>query len=132
MKQNLIIIGACMATGRALETLLDADPNGWNITLFNAEPRGNYNRIMLSPVLAGDKTYAEIETHSAEWYAQNGVTCRFGEKVATIDRAAKTVTAQNGDVLRYDKLMLGTGSTPFMIPLQWDRNRQQSRTERLQ
>jgi len=117
MKQNLIIIGAGMATGRALETLLDADPNGWNITLFNAEPRGNYNRIMLSPVLAGDKTYAEIETHSAEWYAQNGVTCRFGEKVAAIDRAAKTVTAQNGDVLRYDKLMLGTGSTPFMIPL---------------
>lgn len=117
MKQNLIIIGAGMATGRALETLLDADPDGWNVTLFNAEPRGNYNRIMLSPVLAGDKTYAEIETHSTQWYAQNGVTCRFGEKVAAIDRAAKTVTAQNGDVLRYDKLMLGTGSTPFMIPL---------------
>ena len=117
MKQKLIIIGAGMATGRALETLLETAPDAYEVTLFNAEPRGNYNRIMLSPVLAGDKTYAEIETHTAEWYAGNGVTCRFGEKVASIDRAAKTVTAQNGDVLHYDKLMLGTGSTPFMIPL---------------
>ena len=117
MKQKLIIIGAGMATGRALETLLETAPDAYEVTLFNAEPRGNYNRIMLSPVLAGDKTYAEIETHTAEWYAGNGVTCRFGEKVASIDRAAKTVTAQNGDVLHYDKLLLGTGSTPFMIPL---------------
>lgn len=116
MTQNLIIIGAGMATGRALEHLLDAGGD-FNVTLFNAEPRGNYNRIMLSPVLAGDKTYAEIVTHSAEWYEQNGVTCRFGEKITAIDRAAKTVTADNGDVLAYDKLLFGTGSNPFMIPL---------------
>ena len=89
----------------------------YEVTLFNAEPRGNYNRIMLSPVLSGDKTYAEIVTHTPEWYAQNGVNCRFGEKIAQIDREAKTVTAQNGDVLPYDKLMFGTGSNPFMIPL---------------
>lgn len=116
MTQNLIIIGAGMATGRALEHLLDGNAD-FNVTLFNAEPRGNYNRIMLSPVLAGDKTYDEIVTHTAEWYEQNGVTCRFGERVAHIDRAAKTVTAENGDILPYDKLMLGTGSNPFMIPL---------------
>ena len=116
MTQNLIIIGAGMATGRALELLLEANAD-FNITLFNAEPRGNYNRIMLSPVLAGDKTYEDIETHTAGWYAENGVTCRFGEKVASIDRAEKTVTAENGDVLPYDKLMFGTGSNPFMIPL---------------
>ncbi len=116
MTQNLIIIGAGMATGRALEHLLDADAD-YNVTLFNAEPRGNYNRIMLSPVLAGDKTYEEIVTHDADWYAANGVTCRFGERIAAIDRAAKTVTAENGDVLPYDKLMFGTGSNPFMIPL---------------
>ena len=117
MKQKLIIIGAGMATGRALETLLETAPDAYEVTLFNAEPRGNYNRIMLSPVLSGDKTYAEIETHSPEWYAQNGINCRFGEKIASIDRQAKTVTSQNGDVLPYDKLMFGTGSNPFIIPL---------------
>ncbi|MEO0931482.1 MAG: nitrite reductase large subunit NirB, partial [Pseudomonadota bacterium] len=89
----------------------------YDVTLFNAEPRGNYNRIMLSPVLSGEKTYDEIVTHDAEWYETNGVTCRFGERVAQIDRAKKTVTAENGDVLSYDKLLFGTGSNPFMIPL---------------
>ena len=117
MTQKLIVIGAGMATGRALEHLLDADAAAYDITLFNAEPRGNYNRIMLSPVLAGDKTYEEIETHTAQWYEENGITCRFGEKVVCIDREAKTVTAENGDVLAYDKLLFGTGSNPFMIPL---------------
>jgi nitrite reductase (NADH) large subunit len=117
MTQKLIIIGAGMATGRALELLLAAAPAAYDVTLFNAEPRGNYNRIMLSPVLAGDKTYAEIVTHDDAWYAQNGVTCRFGERIAGIDPAAKTVTAENGDVLHYDKLLFGTGSDPFIIPL---------------
>mgnify|MGYP001792854916 CR=1 FL=1 len=117
MTQHLIIIGAGMATGRAIEHLLETAPDAYKITLFNAEPRGNYNRIMLSPVLAGDKTYDEIVTHTDDWYAAQGVTCRFGEKVAAIDRGAKTVTAENGDVLSYDKLMFGTGSNPFIIPL---------------
>ncbi|MBQ0800222.1 MAG: NAD(P)/FAD-dependent oxidoreductase, partial [Sulfitobacter litoralis] len=116
MTQKLIVIGAGMATGRMLEHLFDAGAD-YDVTLFNAEPRGNYNRIMLSPVLSGDKTYAEIVTHDDTWYAAQGVTCRFGERIATIDRAAKTVTAQNGDVLPYDKLVFGTGSNPFMIPL---------------
>ncbi|MDW3222018.1 MAG: nitrite reductase large subunit NirB [Paracoccaceae bacterium] len=116
MTQKLIIIGAGMATGRALEHLLDAG-GGYDVTLFNGEPRGNYNRIMLSPVLSGEKTYEEIITHTAEWYEENGVNCRFGEKVVAIDRAAKAVTADNGDVLSYDKLLFGTGSNPFMIPL---------------
>ena len=99
MTKKLIIIGAGMASGRALEHLLEQAPDAYDVTLFNAEPRGNYNRIMLSPVLAGDKTYEEIVTHDADWYEANGVTCRFGERVASVDRAAKTVTAQNGDVL---------------------------------
>lgn len=116
MTQKLIIIGAGMATGRALEHLLDADGD-FDVTLFNTEPRGNYNRIMLSPVLSGEKTYDEIVTHTPEWYEENGVTCRFGEKINQIDRAAKTVTADNGDVLPYDKLLFGTGSNPFIIPL---------------
>ena len=115
MKRKLVIIGAGMASGRALEHLLEADADGFDITLFNAEPRGNYNRIMLSPVLSGEKTYEEIVTHDDEWYAANGVTCRFGERIDHIDRTAKTVTAANGDVLPYDKLVFGTGSNPFII-----------------
>lgn len=117
MAQKLIIIGAGMATGRALEHLLEAAPEAFDITLFNAEPRGNYNRIMLSPVLSGEKTYADIVTHDADWYAARGVICRFGEKVATIDPAAKTVTSETGEMLAYDKLLFGTGSMPFIIPL---------------
>ncbi len=117
MAQKLIIIGAGMATGRALEHLLEAAPEAFDIALFNAEPRGNYNRIMLSPVLSGEKTYADIVTHDADWYAARGVICRFGEKVATIDPAAKTVTSETGEVLAYDKLLFGTGSMPFIIPL---------------
>ncbi|MDX8351172.1 nitrite reductase large subunit NirB [Cognatiyoonia sp. IB215182] len=116
MTEKLIVIGAGMASGRALEHLFEAGGD-YDVTLFNAEPRGNYNRIMLSPVLSGEKTYEEIVTHDAEWYNAHRVTCRFGERVAQIDRAAKTVTAENGDVLPYDKLLFGTGSNPFMIPL---------------
>ncbi|MEM9392351.1 MAG: nitrite reductase large subunit NirB [Pseudomonadota bacterium] len=117
MTKKLIVIGAGMASGRALEHLFDSDPEAYDVTLFNAEPRGNYNRIMLSPVLSGEKTYDEIVTHDDAWYEDNGVTCRFGEKITRIDREAKTVTAENGDVLSYDKLLFGTGSNPFMIPL---------------
>ena len=117
MTQKLIVIGAGMASGRMLEDLVDQAPDAYDITLFNAEPRGNYNRIMLSPVLSGEKTYAEIVTHSDDWYAEHGIACRFGEKIADIDRAAKTVTSETGEVLAYDKLVFGTGSNPFMIPL---------------
>lgn len=117
MTQKLIIIGAGMASGRMIEHLVEQAPGAYDITLFNAEPRGNYNRIMLSPVLAGDKTYEEIVTHDDTFYAAHGITCRFGEKVAAVDTAAKTVTSGTGEVLAYDKLVFGTGSTPFIIPL---------------
>ncbi|MEP1610498.1 MAG: nitrite reductase large subunit NirB [Roseobacter sp.] len=117
MKQKLIVIGAGMASGRILEHLVEAAPQDWDVTLFNAEPRGNYNRIMLSPVLSGEKTYEEIVTHDDDWYQHAGINCRFGEKIAAVDTSAKTVTAENGDVLPYDKLVFGTGSNPFIIPL---------------
>ncbi|MDD9726795.1 nitrite reductase large subunit NirB [Roseovarius sp. SK2] len=115
-RKKLVVIGAGMASGRALEHLFDADPDGWDVTLFNAEPRGNYNRIMLSPVLSGEKSYEEIVTHDETWYADHGVTYRFGEKVTEVDRIARTVTGENGTV-DYDKLLIATGSNPFMIPL---------------
>lgn len=116
MTQKLVIIGAGMASGRVIEHLLDTAPDAYDITLFNAEPRGNYNRIMLSPVLSGDKTYAEIVTHSDDWYAENNVTCRFGEAITAIDRSRKVVIGENGEVA-YDKLLIGTGSAPFIIPV---------------
>ncbi len=112
--KKLVIIGAGMAAGRLVEHVANA--GGWEITLFNAEPRGTYNRIMLSPVLSGEKTYDEIVTHDAAFYEDYGVSCRFGERVTGIDRAKKIVHAPNGDVA-YDKLVIATGSNPFIIPM---------------
>jgi nitrite reductase (NADH) large subunit len=117
MKQRLIVIGAGMASGRMLEHLFEADPDAFDVTVFNAEARGNYNRLMLSPVLSGEKTYQEIVTHDDAWYAENAVTCRFGEAVVGIDRNRKVVIGQNGEVA-YDKLVIATGSAPFIIPVQ--------------
>jgi len=116
MKRKLVIIGAGMASGRVLDHLLAADPDGWDITLFNAEPRGNYNRIMLSPVLSGEKTYEEIVTHDDDFYASHNITCRFGEAVVRIDRANKLVYSNVGGA-PYDKLLIATGSAPFIIPV---------------
>ena len=115
-KKKLVVIGAGMASGRLLEALVEAAPDAYDITLFGAEPRGNYNRIMLSPVLAGDKAYEDIVTHDAAWYAGKGITCRFGEAVTRIDRDAKTVTSAGGET-PYDKLVIATGSAPFIIPV---------------
>lgn len=116
MKQKLVVIGAGMASGRALEHLFEMAPGTFDVTLFGAEPRGNYNRIMLSPVLSGEKTYEEIVTHDADWYAEHGVHCRFGETVTRIDRKKKTVHTQDGETA-YDKLLVATGSAPFIIPV---------------
>ncbi|EAQ26455.1 nitrite reductase large subunit NirB [Roseovarius sp. 217] len=116
MTQKLVIIGAGMASGRVIETLVETDPDAFEITLFNAEPRGNYNRIMLSPVLSGEKAYEDIITHGDDWYAQHRVTCRFGEHVVRIDPERKVVEGQNGPV-SYDKLVIATGSAPFIIPV---------------
>ncbi|WP_394199788.1 nitrite reductase large subunit NirB [Litoreibacter albidus] len=115
MTQKLVVIGAGMASGRVLEHLFEANAD-YDVTLFNAEARGNYNRIMLSPVLSGEKTYDDIVTHNAEWYTTQGVTCHFGTPVTSIDRVAKTVTSTEGTV-PYDKLLIATGSAPFIIPV---------------
>lgn len=113
--EKLVVIGAGMASGRLLEHIFDANPDAFDVTLFNAEPRGNYNRIMLSPVLSGEKSFAEIVTHDDDWYAANKVTCRFGEKVVSIDTDRKVVVGEKGEV-PYDKLVFGTGSSAFIIP----------------
>ena len=115
MSKKLVIIGAGMASGRMLDHLFET-AHDFEVTLFGAEPRGNYNRIMLSPVLACEKRYEDIVTHDAAWYAANGVDCRFGHAVTKIDRHARTVFA-NGVETPYDKLVIATGSAPFILPV---------------
>ncbi|MGH6619479.1 MAG: nitrite reductase large subunit NirB, partial [Alphaproteobacteria bacterium] len=117
MKQKLVVIGNGMAPGRALDRLFEAAPDAYDITIFNAEPRTNYDRIMLSPVLSGEKSYEEIVIHGDTWYQRHGVTLLKGRKVVRIDRAAKTVTAEDGAVAAYDKLLIATGSMPLVIPV---------------
>lgn len=115
MKQRLVVIGAGMASGRMLELLFDAGGD-FDITLFNAEPRGNYNRLMLSPVLSGEKIYAQIVTHDADWYETHGVGCRFGEPVVRIDRENRVVYSATTSA-PYDALVIATGSAPFIVPV---------------
>jgi nitrite reductase (NADH) large subunit len=117
MSEKLVIIGNGMAPGRMLEHLKEAAPDRYDITIFNAEPRVNYDRIMLSPVLSGEKDYEQIVIHGDGWYIRNGITLYKGHKVVAIDRAAKTVTSDRGVTEPYDRLVIATGSVPFIIPV---------------
>ncbi len=117
MKQKLLVIGNGMAAGRVLEELLERDPGRYEITILGEEPRVNYNRIMLSPVLSGEKGYEDILIHDDAWYASHGITLLKGRKAVNIDRAARQVHAHDGTVLGYDKLLVATGSLPIIIPL---------------
>ncbi|MDO7842888.1 nitrite reductase large subunit NirB [Sphingomonas immobilis] len=117
MKPHLIVVGNGMAGCRAIEEILARDATRYRITVFGAEPRVNYNRIMLSPLLAGDKTFEDIVINDAAWYADNAIDLVAGDAVVAIDRAARTVTARSGRVETYDKLLLATGSDPFIIPV---------------
>ncbi|MEM6383231.1 MAG: nitrite reductase large subunit NirB [Pseudomonadota bacterium] len=116
-KQRLVVIGNGMAPGRALEHVLEHAADAFDITIFNAEPRVNYDRIMLSPVLSGEKAYEDIIIHGDEWYAEHGVTLHKGQKVTKLDRSTKTVTSNKGVSASYDKLIIATGSNPFIIPV---------------
>ena len=117
MSRKLVVIGAGMASGKFLEELFGRARDGWDVTLFGAEPHGNYNRIMLSPVLAGDLAFEETITHDTGWYDAHGVHCRFGEAVTRIDRTRKVVISAGGET-PYDKLVIATGSASFLVPVQ--------------
>jgi nitrite reductase (NADH) large subunit len=116
-REHLVVIGNGMAGCRAVEELIARDPNRYRVTIFGAEPRVNYNRIMLSPVLAGEKCFDDIVINDAAWYADNGIALVAGDPVAAIDRAAKTVTTRSGLAESYDRLLIATGSDPFIIPV---------------
>ncbi|CDO34276.1 Nitrite reductase (NAD(P)H) [Novosphingobium sp. KN65.2] len=117
VRERLVVIGNGMAGCRAVEEILARDPNRFDITIFGAEPRVNYNRIMLSPVLAGEKTFDEIVINTQQWYDENGITLISGDKVDHIDRAAMTVISASGRAEPYDRLLIATGSDPFIIPV---------------
>ena len=117
MKERLVVIGNGMAGIRTIEELLKISPDTYDITVFGEEPYGNYNRIMLSPVLAGEKTIDEIMLNDLQWYEDNNITLYSGKKVSEIDRKARKVTAEDGITVEYDRLLIATGSTPFIIPV---------------
>ena len=116
-RQKLVVIGNGMAPGRMLEHLFETAPDSYDVIIFNAEPRVNYDRIMLSPVLSGEKTFEDIVIHGDGWYVDHGVMLYKGHKIVEIDREAKTVRSEDGEVAAYDKLVIATGSAPFIIPV---------------
>jgi nitrite reductase (NADH) large subunit len=117
MKEKLVLVGNGMAGMRAIEELLALAPDMYDITVFGAEPYGNYNRILLSPVLAGEKGIQDIMLNDTSWYAQHGITLHLGKEVCKIDRKRKQVSTSDGTVADYDRLILATGSLPFIIPV---------------
>ena len=116
-KQRLVVVGNGMAGCRALEEVLARDPDRYEIAVFGAEPRVNYNRIMLSPVLAGEKAFEDIVLNDEAWYRDNGITLHAGRAVTGIDRERQVVHAEGGLAVPYDRLILATGSDPVRLPL---------------
>ncbi len=116
-KSKLVMIGNGMAGVRTLEELLKVAPELYDITVFGAEPHPNYNRILLSPVLAGEQTLDEIVLNSWEWYTDNHITLHAGKKVVKVDRVKRIVHADDGTEEEYDRLLMCTGSNPFILPI---------------
>ncbi|HEX8788427.1 MAG TPA: FAD-dependent oxidoreductase, partial [Telluria sp.] len=116
-KPSLVVIGNGMAGMRTVEELLKLAPDMYRISVFGLEPHGNYNRILLSPVLAGEKTVEDIMLHTRDWYAAHGIALHAGDPVLRIDRKRRTVHAASGLALRYDRLLIATGSKPFIVPV---------------
>jgi nitrite reductase (NADH) large subunit len=120
-KQKLVLVGNGMAGVRTLEEVIKLDANKYDMTVFGSEPHPNYNRILLSPVLAGEQTVDEIILNTFEWYTENNITLHAGKKVTKVDRVRRVVIADDGQggVIEapYDRLLLCTGSNPFMLPI---------------
>ncbi len=116
-KQRLILVGNGMAGMRTIDEVLARDRGRFDIEVIGAEPHPNYNRILLSSVLAGDKEIDDIILHPREWYAENGIRLATDETVVKLDPTAKTVTTALGRTVAYNRLLLATGSRPFVPPV---------------
>ncbi|MCP8465670.1 nitrite reductase large subunit NirB [Pseudomonas sp. ZM23] len=122
-KLKLVLIGNGMAGVRTLEELLKIAPDLYDITVFGAEPHPNYNRILLSPVLAGEQTFEDIVLNDLNWYSDNGIRLLLNRKVTRIDRHCRRVIAEDGSEAEYDRLLIATGSNPFILPVPGNRLR---------
>ncbi|WP_374440460.1 nitrite reductase large subunit NirB [Pseudomonas panipatensis] len=120
-KLKLVLIGNGMAGIRTLEELLKIAPDLYDITVFGAEPHPNYNRILLSPVLAGEQAFEDIVLNDLNWYAENGIRLLLDRKVVQIDRRQRRVIAADGSEAEYDRLLIATGSNPFILPVPGNR-----------
>jgi nitrite reductase (NADH) large subunit len=119
--QELVVVGNGMAGARAVEEILArGGAEQFTITMFGDEPHGNYNRILLSELLAGDENAPldDIFLNPWEWYEDNGITLHAGVRVVRIDRFARRVYADNGSIVQYDKLVLATGSRSYFPPME--------------
>ncbi|TCJ11557.1 NAD(P)/FAD-dependent oxidoreductase [Parasulfuritortus cantonensis] len=116
-RMKLVLVGNGMAGIRTLEELLKSAPDMYDITVFGDEPHPNYNRIMLSPVLAGEQTVEQIVLNGRDWYAGHGIALHTGKRVVKIDRGNRFVEADDGTRASYDRLLLATGSKPFILPV---------------
>ena len=116
-KLRLAMVGNGMAGVRTLEELLKIAPDMYDITVFGAEPHPNYNRILLSPVLAGEMSLQDIILNDHQWYIDNGIELLLNNKVTKIDRKGRKIFAEDGSEREYDRLLLATGSTPFILPV---------------
>jgi NAD(P)H-dependent nitrite reductase small subunit len=114
-KRRLVVVGNGMAGMRTVEELLKIAPNSYDIEVFGAEPHGNYNRILLSPLLAGEKQVGDIMLHPLSWYGEQGITLHSGDAVVGIDRVRRRVRSQAGVEASYDRLLLATGSKPIVL-----------------
>ena len=116
-KEKLVVVGNGMAGCRAVAEILKRDPDRYEIAIFGTEPRVNYDRIMLSPVLAGEKSFADIVINDEAWYRDNGITLHAGLAVDAIDLTQRLLQLANGQACSYDRLILATGSDPIRLPL---------------
>jgi nitrite reductase (NADH) large subunit len=118
---QLVMVGNGMAGVRTLEELLKLNSELYDITVFGAEPHPNYNRILLSPVLAGEQQFDDIILNPLSWYDENRITLHAGWTVTAVDRVKRVVHAVNAQgeetTTPYDRLVMATGSTPFMLPI---------------
>jgi nitrite reductase (NADH) large subunit len=116
-KKKLVLIGNGMAGVRCIEEILKLKPDEFEITIFGSEPHPNYNRIQLSKVLQGDTTIDDITIHSWDWYKQHNIVLHSGETVINIDKTKQIVFTDKNRQVSYDKLIIATGSNPFILPL---------------
>jgi len=116
-RARLVVVGNGMAGIRTVEELLLRAPERYEITVISAEPHPNYNRILLSSVLASDKTFDEIVINPRSWYGEHGIRLIAANSATAIDRVGRTVALADGAILSYDKLLLATGSRPVAPPI---------------